>query len=170
MNFTTEEILVANKTSRASGAVGAKAIVPRTILAEVEKNKSVLDFGAGKSAIHAKTLRENGYKDVTAWEFGDNFNPEHHEASALKRRYDVVYASNVLNVQSSLVMLNCTLAQIYFVTAVNGKFYFNYPNKPRKFDISTEGLLRVVEGWFGSIPKRVGGTASAPVISVTKII
>lgn len=57
IEFSPEELEIANKTSRSLGAVGLKAIVPKYILANAKKSDKILDFGAGKDAQHAINLK-----------------------------------------------------------------------------------------------------------------
>lgn len=130
----TEDPLVkqANKSSRSGGAIGKQAVVPRVVKKLIDnKNTSILDFGAGRDAVHAIDLKNDGYTNVTAYEFGDNVNPDVHDIKALNKKYDVVYASNVLNTQGSESMLANTLKQINSVLKKNGKFIFNFPKEPR---------------------------------------
>lgn len=124
-------ILAANKTSRAAGAVSAKAITPKYVLENISKDSSILDFGAGSQALHSRMLKDNGFKNVTAYEFGNNINPKLHDVNALKRKYQVVFASNVLNTQGDDTMLNMTLKQISNSTEKNGRAIFNFPLEPR---------------------------------------
>ena len=114
-----------NSTCRSSGAVGKNALIPRLIQRYVSKNKSILDYGAGKNAIHTKKLRRNGYS-VTAWDIGENFNPLLHDRRALSRKYDVVMASNVLNIQPSRQKLKETIAQIASWRSTRGIAIVNY--------------------------------------------
>ena len=108
--FTQEEIKIANATSRSNGASAInkdgsiRAIVPRYVAENINKEDSVLDFGAGKGAVHTKWLREQGF-NATAYDFGDNLIEGLHDRNALNKQYKVIMASNVLNVQSSYVML-----------------------------------------------------------------
>jgi hypothetical protein len=103
--FREEDMAIANATSRSRGAVGAKAVVPKAARELIQEGDRVLDFGAGKDAMHTKMLREEGF-DVTAHEFGDNQKPGIHDPEALEKGpYDLVYASNVINVQNSDEML-----------------------------------------------------------------
>lgn len=161
MPTTPEEVAIANKTSRASAAIGAKAIVPRLVREHIKKGDKILDFGAGKSAMHTVDLRKEGH-DVTAHEFGANFNPDLHNKSALSKKYDVVYASNVLNVQSSEEMLKDTMSDIKKAMKSSGKFIANYPLEPRKMSKSASEFKELLSKYFSSIEK-IGGTGSAPV-------
>lgn len=166
--YSHEEIEIANKTSRNSGAIGKKAIVPKYVLENVEKTLKVLDFGAGKTAAHTQMLRDEGFEDVTAFEFGSNLSPEYHDKNALKKKYDVIFASNVLNVQSSEEMLDITLDSIYNSLKRKGTFICNLPMSPRKFDeLDSDFLLGKLDDKFSKV-ERVGGTTSAPLYKCTK--
>jgi hypothetical protein len=168
-----EDIAIANATSRSSGAVGEKAVVPRVVASMVDKAQSILDFGAGKDAMHTQRLRGEGF-DVTAYEFGSNINPALHDANALNRDYDVVYASNVLNTQNSDAMLEATIEQINSALKEGGTAIVNLPGSPRKGAYSglsqREGanlLKQKLEEIIGPV-ERVEGSASQPVFRVTK--
>lgn len=147
--FTPDEIKIANKTSRSTGAVGQKAIVPRLVAETVspEDNLTLLDFGAGKTAIHTQALREQGF-NVTAYEFGDNINPKLHDINALKNKYDVIYASNVINVQSSEEMLQATINQIQGCMKLNSIVIVNYPTSPRKLNWSMTQMINYLNQYF----------------------
>ena len=160
-----QEILRANISSRSMGAIGAKAIAPRYVEKIATKENSILDYGAGKDAIHTLRLREKGY-NVVAYEFGDNIIEGLHSRSALINRYDIVFASNVLNVQSGIAMLITTLYQISNVLKDGGIAVFNYPRSPRYLDISSIELIKIITEVFGRAPCMVGGTRSAPLLSV----
>lgn len=138
--YTDEQMAIANKTSRAAGSVGAKAIVPRFVQSFVDPSKTILDFGAGATAQHAQRLKGEGFK-VTAYDFGSNVDEELHDSKALKRKYDVIYASNVLNTQSSEDMLDMTLDQIKSVMRKDSTFIANLPAQPRKFEGLNADLL-----------------------------
>ena len=172
--YTLEEIKVANSTSRSGGATairkdGAiKAIVPIFVQKNVDKQCSVLDFGAGKTAMHTKWLKDNGFKNVTAYDFGANCIDGVHDSEAILKKYDVVFASNVLNVSSSIKMLMETLDQIYHAVKNGGKFICNYPSSPRKMNITADELKTIIQNKFGADVEMVGGTRSAPLWHVVK--
>jgi len=168
-----EDIAIANATSRSAGAVGERAVVPRVVASMVDKAQSILDFGAGKDAMHTQRLKGEGF-DVTAYEFGSNINPALHDANALNRDYDVVYASNVLNTQNSDAMLEATIEQINSALKEGGTAIVNLPGSPRKGAYSglsqREGadlLKQKLEEIIGPV-ERVEGSASQPVFMVTK--
>ena len=159
--FTKDEVEIANKTSRSAGAVSGKAIVPKYVEEHGNKEHHILDFGAGKDAIHAKNLHEKGF-NVTAHEFGSNQKRGLHDPEALHKKYDHVYASNVLNVQSSPEMLHKTLDQIHSVIKPGGHFTANLPESPRKHpDLNAEMLHHELSKRFEKV-ERVGGTKKAP--------
>lgn len=153
-----------NSTCRSSGAVGGLALVPRVVPAYARKSDRILDFGAGTNAVQAMGLRAKGY-NVTAYEIGNNFNPVYHDSSALKRKYAVVYASNVLNVQPSRVYLNAVLDAVAGVLKADGLFIANYPASPRKCEgLGVAELAGILNRHF-SIVQRVKGTKDVPKIS-----
>lgn len=155
MNFTEQEIKIANATSRSNGASAInpdgtiRAVVPNFIFKNIEdyRDKTLLDFGSGKNPIHTKWLRENGL-NVTAYDFGNNCIEGVHDKNALDKRYDVIFASNVLNVQSSDVMMMVTVYQIYNSLKKGGTFIFNYPTSPRKTDMVEWEVIGLVSDIF----------------------
>jgi SAM-dependent methyltransferase len=164
--YTPEQIEIANKTSRNSPAIGAKAITPKMVRKYIEDNNLdkdetlILDFGAGKAAAHAQKFVEDGY-NCLAYEFGNNVDPRVHCELALMNQYDIVYASNVLNVQSTPSMLEETLIQVKLVLKPDGVFFANYPLSPRKMDKAGWELHSFLKDHF-KVVDRVGGTSQAP--------
>lgn len=170
--MTSEEIRIAKATSRSAGASVIKngtirAVVPLFVEKNVDKNKTILDFGAGKGATSTKYLLNNGF-DVVAYDLWCGEGDELLDKYALDRQYDVVFASNVINVQSSINMLRETLMQIYKATKYGGEFICNYPSSPRKMDMTTDDIARVIKEVFGNV-ENVGGTKSAPILKMRKM-
>jgi hypothetical protein len=166
--FTDDEMKIANKTSRNSSAVGGKAIVPKYVMNNVDKSHHILDFGAGHAAAHTLALRDAGFSNVSAHDFGTNKIPGVHDEHAMHKKYDHVFASNVLNTQSSHEMLRNTLDQIHSVVKHDGKFTGNLPLSPRKFDQLDHHLVRSeLEKRFHHVevlkPSAHGGTNKAPI-------
>jgi hypothetical protein len=163
---TPEETIIANKTSRNSAAIGMNAITPRFVRQYIDEVRGLddeflmLDFGAGKAAAHARKFVADGYPCL-AYEFGENVDPRFHCELALMNKYDIVYASNVLNVQSSVPMLFETLDTIKSVMHETGVFFANYPNSPRKTPLTTGEMQQLLLQKFDSV-ERVGGTKNAP--------
>ena len=172
--FTAKEIRIANATSRSNGATarsadGAiKAIVPNFVRKNVDKQCSILDFGAGRDAVHTKWLRDQGFNNVTAYDFGRNCIEGIHNAKALRKQYDIVFASNVLNVSSSATMLFETLKQIYHCLPAGGEFICNYPSSPRKASFDIAYVRNAIEIVFNNTVELVGGTKSAPLWKIVK--
>lgn len=158
-----EDVAKANATSRSVGAVGSAAVTPKYVESTSSKAETILDFGAGKDAAHAKRLRDAGY-NVTAYDFGSNLKEGLHDPQALSRKYDTVYASNVLNVQSGPEMLRNTLEQIKSVTS--GRAVFNYPDSPRYTKMTPVQVASAIKEVFGVEPKLVGGRPSTPIWEV----
>ena len=171
--FSNEEIRIANATSRSNGASARnkdgsiRAVVPKYVAENAGKEDKILDFGAGKGALHTKWLREEGF-DVTAYDFGDNIVEGLHDRDALDKQYAVIMASNVLNVQSSIMMLMETLKQIYNSLEPGGEFICNYPASPRKTDLNAEDVRTILTNIFKGRIDRVGGTSAAPLWVITK--
>lgn len=168
--MTVQEKNIAMKTSRSNGASAInkdgtiRAVVPIFVQKNVDKSKSILDFGAGKDMVHTKWLNQNGF-NCTAYDLWLN------NGNVLNKKYDVVFASNVLNVQSSITMLFETLHQINKALANNGEFICNYPATPRKMiSLNTETLRNAIESVFGVRVELVGGTRSAPIWRVRKML
>lgn len=147
--YHQNDIKTANKTARSKGAVGQKAILPMFVWHATKPEQSILDFGAGPMAIHASLLFSLDRPHTVAHDFGDNFVAGVHDPEALSREYDVVYASNVLNVQATTEMLEETLAEIWqCVKPGTGRFICNYPRSPRKLPGLTIAALKTVLGYF----------------------
>lgn len=172
--FNEMEIKIANATSRSGGASAInkdgsiRAIVPKYVAEHINKEDSLLDFGAGKGAVHTKWLREEGF-NVTAYDFGENCIEGVHDKDALQKQYKVIMASNVLNVSSSLDMLLETLKQINNSLEPGGEFICNYPASPRKMVLAASDLKEILQSIFKGRIKRVGGTSSAPLWSIQKV-
>jgi len=171
--FNQSEIETANKTSRANGAIGANAIVPKFVLKHLElffdkKDAKILDFGAGKQALHTRALRAKGW-DCVAYEFGDNAT-EYHSKDVLFDRFDIVFASNVLNVQSSGAMAYRTIKQLASVVTSpynDGKVFVNYPSSPRKSNLTTGDMKEMLLKHFREV-SWVGGSRNAPIWTCMK--
>jgi SAM-dependent methyltransferase len=136
------QIIAANKTSRSSGAIGKRAIVPRYIKENFKPFDAgrILDFGSGKGAIHTLKLRELGFV-VDAYDFGSNRVKDLHVPELQEKAYDLVFASNVLNIQQDRAMCLLTLQEIFAVLKPGGKFICNYPSNPRHNPMSDRELF-----------------------------
>ena len=122
--------------------------MPRWVEENVPKGTKILDFGSGPAAQHTTRLREAGFTNITAHEFGDNVREGVHDPKALSKKYDVVFASNVLNVQSSETMLRQTLESIEKAVRRGGFAVFNYPTSPRKAGMKDAEVKAIVDDVF----------------------
>lgn len=152
------DIEVAKRTYRVHGAVGPKAVVPQVVRQYALPHHSILDYGAGPLAEHAIALKGEGY-NVVAHDYhppDENiadktvFDPE-----ALKRRYHIVYASNVLNVQNSPAALAATLNDLaHTVNPADGMAIVNLPSEPRKDAYRGMTLMQGAEKLEAALKRR----------------
>jgi len=150
-SYTEDEIKIANKTNRLVnnnlGAIGGKAVVPIFVNKIASKDDLILDFGSGRFPLHSIWLKEKGF-NVISYDFGNNFNEKYHNKNFDKYKYDIIFVSNVLNVQSSLSMLNETLKTIKKLLKPNGSFIANYPTKPRKMKLNLREMILIINKFF----------------------
>lgn len=160
--FTQEEIKIANATYRSKGSSvfdkdgNIRSVVAKFVANSIGKDKKILDFGCGSEFIQGRYLRDLGF-DVSGWDFGDNKPKEC--VDKLEQIYDVVYASNVLNVISSKSMLTETLEQINGCLKNGGMFIANYPQSPRKMNISNKELSDIIQEKFGGVVHKITGVS-----------
>lgn len=170
--MTIEEIKIANATYRRRGSSvfdksgNVRSVVARYVADNVDKTKKILDYGCGSEFIQGNYLQQLGF-NVDGWDIGDN-KPKNC-VSELQQIYDVVYASNVLNVISSMNMFKETLDQVYNCLKQGGYFIANYPTAPRKMDVDISVLIDIIQDKFGDTAQIVGGTKSAPIWCVVKL-
>ena len=168
--FTQEEIRIANATYRSKGSSvfdkdgNVRSVVARFVASNIGKDKKILDFGCGYEFVQGKYLINLGF-DVSGWDIGNN-KPEGC-ADKLEQIYDVVYASNVLNVISSDSMLTETIEQIRGCLKDDGMFIANFPQSPRKMKISSDELSSIIKEKFGGTAHKISGT-SCPMWIFTK--
>lgn len=171
--FTQEEIKIANNTYRSKGSSvydkngNIRSVVAKYVAININKDKKILDFGCGPEFIQGKYLRDLGF-NVYGWDFGVNKPVECVET--LEPIYDVVYASNVLNVISSFNMFTITLNQIYDCLKDGGVFIANYPTSPRKMEYNASFIQKTICEKFGSDANIVSGSVSAPLWCFIKSI
>lgn len=165
---------VAKQTFRRGGAVGGEhAIVPQVVREFLMPQHKVLDYGAGMIPEQAQQLKSEGY-NVTAHDYHAE-NPEVaamglHDPEALKRRYDLVYASNVLNVQNSPKALAQSLKDIAGAVGPQGMAIVNFPLSPRKDafrGMTNEQAVASVEASlkrrFRKVERHPRGTKASPI-------
>lgn len=162
-----EDIKLANRTARAAGAVGSKAITPRYVSETITPGELVLNFGAGKpnpqtgKYDHSELIRNSG-ANVYEYDFGDN------SVGNLGLDYNTVFASNVLNVQGNPTMMEQTITDIWGSVMPGGRAVMNYPSSPRYSGASAIDVAAEIQRITGQIPERVGGTNAAPLWEIRK--
>lgn len=140
MRYTREELELINRTVRS----WTKPPLLYRVISKTYRGQKprILDYGAGPKALWTLWLREQGF-DVTAYDIGAN-QTFLHDSDALKKQYDVVIASNVINVQPEKYLIKSVLKELM----VGKTIYFNYPAEPRKTDISIEELEQLSKQFF----------------------
>jgi hypothetical protein len=84
---------------------------------------------------------------VEPYDFGFN-------ERALRSYYDIVMASNVLNVQTNRKMLKSTLAEMACCVNEYGFILANYPKSPRYIpELTNDKLERLLKRTFGKAEK-----------------
>lgn len=134
----------AQKTDRSTSAYWAKtAVVPKVLLEmDLHPHFTMLDFGCGAAAPHTKMLRHLGFKC-----FGYDFSLQESDQH-LTRKYDIVFASRVLNVQQNTSMMEETLQLIASLLKQEGMFLANYPKDPRYCSLSNKELFGLLKSIF----------------------
>lgn len=156
--MTIEEVKIANATYRRNGSSvfdkngKIRSVVANYVAENVSKDKKILDFGCGSEFIQGKYLRELGF-NVDGWDFGAN-KPQDC-VPELNQIYDVVYASNVLNVLSSGAALRETLIQIRSCLKDGALFIANYPQSPRKLGFTMATMECLLRFFFGENIQRI---------------
>lgn len=151
-----EEIEAMNRTARGAGAVGNNAIIPRYIINhEWMKTRKMLDFGSGKDCIQTNMLKNIYGCNVTPYDIGNNYIKGIHleKNESTKNAFQIVFASNVINVQPNEDCLLETLKDMfYFLDPEAGVCIFNYPSSPRKMDgLTKERLINYTGQVFSSV-------------------
>jgi hypothetical protein len=110
----------------------------------------VLDYGAGPHLLHTNILRGKGFH-VDAIDVGNNFVPGLHDPGVYKRKYHVIYASNVINVQPTIADIYTMLDQIVRMMNKGSTFICNYPTTPRDADLSVPEITTILKSVFGMV-------------------
>ncbi len=158
--MTEEEIRIANKTYRSKGSSvfnsegKIRSIVARYIESDVDKTKKILDYGCGTYFVQGNYLNNLGF-NVDGWDIGNN--KPVNCVKELENKYDVVYASNVLNTMSSKSMLEESLQQIEKCLLNEGLLITNYPKTPRKLNLSSNDIVKLIEQYFVVMKKYDNG-------------
>lgn len=130
ISYTPEQMLKMNRTARRTGAIGYNAVVPRLVKQMLAKGEYVLDYGCGKSTAHGDAIARETGASVDFYDIGANGRGEQ-LFRAMKGDYDLVYASNVLNVQPNGAAIFAVLCELRDSVHRAGVIVFNYPTAPR---------------------------------------
>lgn len=156
--MTIEEVKIANATYRRNGSSvfdkngKIRSVVANYVAENISKDKKILDFGCGSEFIQGKYLRELGF-NVDGWDFGANKPKDC--VPELNQIYDVVYASNVLNVLPTADAIRETLIQIRNCLKDSGLFIANYPQSPRKSGFTMAMMECLLRFFFGENFKHI---------------
>lgn len=147
--YNEDMITQINSTCRSTGAIGPKAIVPDYVSKNVNKSLKILDFGAGRDALHTLRLRREGFLHVDAYDFGANTRDGLHVLRPKSTFYNVVFLSNVLNVQPSEEYIHAIIQHILGLfdwrSSMDRLCLFNYPRSPRYSGLSLKQIIEIIE-------------------------
>ncbi len=136
------------KTARAAGAIGSRAIIPRIVRTMITPECHVLDYGAGPKALHTKMLCEEGFR-VRAYDINPIKTPYHILNMSIDHNwYDLVFASNVLNVQPTEEYVRTVIKEVHAFVAFDKIALFNYPTSPRKSNLSVKDIEDILNEVF----------------------
>jgi hypothetical protein len=186
--YSKDEIDSVSRTGNKVGATSNNSVFTRYLLcSNFPSDTKVLDFGAGKDSRQAQKISTK-YSNVVAHDFheviSDSGVDSLFDINALDKDngYDVVIASNVLNVQPSCEMLEKTLDDLYCVMGEGKKLVVNVPRAPIKVNCSGElkthaELVEIVresmenrfgEGSVKEVSKVCGKNTSTTLFEVVK--
>jgi hypothetical protein len=149
-DYSLDEIHMMNRTSRARGAVGAKAKVPRVVQQLAKPTHRILDFGAGHEAAQTQSLRSAGFQSVDAYDIGANQREGLHVANP-QGGYDIVFASNVMNVQPDAERIIRVAQFCKGQLRKGGTFVCNFPKDPRKNNLKDRDFLALIQKVFRNV-------------------
>lgn len=111
-------------------------------------NAKVLDFGSGKVPVLAMHLKKLGF-DVDSHELPQNRNSMHDDVE--DKKYDMVLASGVLNIQKSTKNLKKTLSEIYEFVKKDGFLLATVPDLPSENNFSFKKIKKQLLEIFDKI-------------------
>lgn len=132
---------IARKTGYKAGKSLKNSVVTRHLMcAPFPIDSEILDFGAGFKATQSQILSVK-YPKIKAYDFPETIEDSINDVPELKKfftdspkgDYDLVLASNVVNVQRDLSALQNTLNEIYCTMNTGATLIVNIPKDPIKF-------------------------------------
>lgn len=116
----------------------------RKALAEMRYDDAVLDFGCGYGE-GAEWMWENAPLEIESITKYD-LNPEW--AEPVSGTYDLIVASNVLNIQESMDQLKSTIQRIGELVNENTTIVASYPKEPRRLDLHFNSVKAILNYEF----------------------
>lgn len=140
-------------TARGKGAIGRHPLCYREaarraprIYAHKKRKLTLLDYSCGTGDQAAQLLQDLTTEGIKALIVHYDLHPSYRDPARDGRRYDLVIASNVLNVQETEEQLSRTLQHLHNISLHSGcQVLCNYPNNPRKLGINLATLLERIE-------------------------
>lgn len=157
--FNPDYLITVNSTDRTrGGTVSTNPLVYRYLIQNrlnyPWQDWHILDFGAGYTAKHTKALYKSGYSRVYAYDIGKNWNVDEHLSPERYQHYkgtwDMVIASNVLNVQPSYETVAAILQEMYSCLSEKGFMLFNFPYSPRKNPLNDNDMENLLIEMYGT--------------------
>ena len=137
----------AKRSFRAKGAVGKYPLMYRRLRTFLDTtfrdSACVLDYGSGPGEVHTKRLRDD-YPDCHFSSY--DLDPE--GTSGKYGRYDIVVASNVLNVIEDRQALKDTILEISRCVVPEGVLLCNFPKSPRYLDVHETAIEKQLKKLF----------------------
>jgi hypothetical protein len=158
----------AMRSGQPRGFVGGEhPLVLRVAKMFAMPHHDILDYGSGKLAQQAQILRQAGHKVTAHDHWGTD--PQVaalglHDPNALQRRYHMVLASNVLNVQGSRRDLAKTLNEIAgAVHPTEGMAIVNFANTPRYDAFKGQSMEQANKGMEVALKRRFHSVERHPI-------
>jgi len=157
--YTKAQVKAMGRTARSRGAVGSRATVVRHVCATTRRGDPVLDYGCGDGT-HADMLWHRFGVCAVGY---DVARPRPTDEDYLSRKYQTVYASNVLNVQPSVRKAVGVIDDMARLVQREGRLVVNYPRDPAKHERNVDAIIRALLKRFRRVVL-VDGTMAAPVL------
>lgn len=145
------------ETARPAGAIGANPIIPNYLIENKDEYfyKSILDFGCGKTGRHVSLLDSHGFAvwgEDLALTYSED--PRDSNPAWLHRpgkKYDLVYANSVLNIQANLKDVFEVIHTLWLRANPGGMIMFTIPKDPWRLEVSPSALryLLTIERTMG---------------------
>jgi hypothetical protein len=137
-----------------SGVGGVLAMTPRYVWERAATDDSILDWGAGRKLHYVALGRKRGFTCIDGYDL-------HTGPEPLYTPRDVVYASNVLNVQSCWMQVEIALDIMACCLKPSGYLVLNYPRDPRPCPLHPNDVEGLLKARFDEV-EIVGGERGAP--------